>query len=464
MLMDHFVHLGANDALLGELRGFLEKGKGDERVAGSDLFKLCRYAAEGVFEMSVVSIGGSVGTAEVDRRCTTLQLKATAEAETGIPAQEQHLFYQGRLLEDGEILACFATPLERVFEVVHARVPKICVFGGLHAGEALCNGEMFDPSILLWEPLPELAKPCAAAAALEGQLMALGNALEPDRGAWALDWSSGSWEDLPPMSHSLQLFEVVALGGKLYVLGGRSPVGIAALACMFDPASRAWHSLPPMASARHSFAAIGVSGRIYAIGGRGALDEDVAGAEAFDTAGRCWVALPELPVPRHSMAVSTLEGCVYVAGGAHSVDPALAQVSPGQAAAAVEALACGNHGSWMRLPDLAEPRRAAIAVAAVGRLLVAGGTGMFGEALATVEVLDLAASGPWKTLPSMSRPRKNFKATCIEGTVYVLGGGDINLGLASVEALDLRRNIEDAVWAPLPPMSQPRGGFNVMLL
>jgi N-acetylneuraminic acid mutarotase len=60
------------------------------------------------------------------------------------------------------------------------------------------------------------------------------------------------------------------LGGKLYVVGGRSGTAYLKTVEAYDPATNAWTSRPALPTARAALGVGGVSGLIYAVGGRNA--------------------------------------------------------------------------------------------------------------------------------------------------------------------------------------------------
>ena len=111
--------------------------------------------------------------------------------------------------------------------------------------------------------------------------------------------------------------------------------------------------------------------------------------------------------------------------------------------------------AWATLPDMAEKRSGAVAVALPdGRLLVAGG--LAGQTChASVEVLAAACSG-WVAVAAMSALLVFATAGLLpSGRVIVAGGRsatDNALALASVEQWD---PVEDR-WSVLPPMLHAR--------
>lgn len=98
-------------------------------------------------------------------------------------------------------------------------------------------------------------------------------------GAYAQKWSKGA-----PFPDPSEEVYGIAVGGKLYVLGGLGPAWTPkGLVYEYDPAADTWTKMPPMETARHGVAAdfIGnklhvVSGNVQSGGGPAALVETEA--------------------------------------------------------------------------------------------------------------------------------------------------------------------------------------------
>ena len=162
---------------------------------------------------------------------------------------------------------------------------------------------------------------------------------------------------------------------------------------------------------------------------------------------------PPLPAPRAHHALAAFGGeRVVVAGGynENGADPMYqlqkqaVQWVPGSAA-------------WVALPDMAEKRSGAVAVALPdGRLLVAGG-GAGQTYHASAEVLAADGSG-WAAAAAMSGPRTFAAAGLLPSGRVIVAGGKSGAGdaaiLATVEQWD---PVEDR-WSVLPPMLNARLG------
>ena len=115
--------------------------------------------------------------------------------------------------------------------------------------------------------------------------------------------------------------DVVALGGKLYVMGGCGVMGgchgdtAIDEAEVYDPKADGWQPLSSMPTARYCLATAAVAGKVYAIGGVND-DEDFCDAiEAYDSISDAWTRAASLPVARSSHTATVVEGKIYVLGG-----------------------------------------------------------------------------------------------------------------------------------------------------
>jgi N-acetylneuraminic acid mutarotase len=178
---------------------------------------------------------------------------------------------------------------------------------------------------------------------------------------WAFDPSAGGWRNLAPMPAPRAGLGLVAVGDKLYALGGRG--GDAARVFVYDPATDSWSMAKTAMPAPRSGAAVVPLGRdIYVIGG---LDGRAATArvDIYDTETGTWRAGPPLPAPRAGHVAAVLGGRIHVTGG-ESLSPPRTY---------------NDHfvldgGEWTRAAPLPTPRHAAVAAAIDGKLFVIGGS------------------------------------------------------------------------------------------
>ncbi|CAN5291047.1 kelch repeat-containing protein [soil metagenome] len=137
----------------------------------------------------------------------------------------------------------------------------------------------------------------------------------------AYDPEADRWMALRPLPEARNNAAGGVVGGKLYVVGGRSVAGgnLSRLDC-YDPASDSWQTLKPMPEVAAGLSAAVVKEKLYVLGGEGGPTEDgfgevTASCWSYDPKTDDWTAEPGLPTPRHGIAVAAIGDRIYTAGG-----------------------------------------------------------------------------------------------------------------------------------------------------
>lgn len=246
--------------------------------------------------------------------------------------------------------------------------------------------EVFNPTTLQWRDEPALPRGLErfGFAAVNGRLYAAGGysasdplrsagselgeyrrrefePLRPSAEVWSLDPLEGIWQRETAMPGPKASFQLVALGGLLYAIGGEEGTdGV----FVFDPVERSWSVTgAPSEITRRGAAAVAVEGRIYFIGG---VDEGVVTGrvDIFDPESGSWTIGPALPEPRAGHAAAVLDGRIHIVGGrSESLSTTLSSHL------ALDRVA----GIWSEEPPLESPRTDAAMVAINGELMVIGG-------------------------------------------------------------------------------------------
>ena len=185
--------------------------------------------------------------------------------------------------------------------------------------------QVYDIAGNSWQLGPELPQPNnhGMAAAVAGKIYLLGGQYTDDQeGATAvntvyeLDPARGSWVEKARMPTARSGGVAVALGGKIYVAGGRLPRGNDF--AVYDPATDEWEVLPPLPSQRNHITGAAINGRIHIVGGRlgnglSPLKSDAH--EVFDPQTRSWTTAASMPRARSGMNGVMARGCFHVWGG-----------------------------------------------------------------------------------------------------------------------------------------------------
>jgi N-acetylneuraminic acid mutarotase len=166
--------------------------------------------------------------------------------------------------------------------------------------------------------------------ALNGKIYVLGNSalfgLPNFPQAQEFDPATGNWRDLAPLPQGISHLGATTLNGKIYVVGGfgwsahRNPVD---LFLEYDPATDHWQTLARLSIPRGSVGLVAVGGMIHAIAGTGGDNKVVGTHEVFNPATGKWTSAAPLPTPRdHLGNIIVVDGKLHVLGGRTTGYPA----------------------------------------------------------------------------------------------------------------------------------------------
>jgi N-acetylneuraminic acid mutarotase len=225
---------------------------------------------------------------------------------------------------------------------------KWYVMGGYDGPNVQARGivTVYDASTDTWTDKKNMQIPAhhAAAVALNGKIYVFGGFVgrpgtkvwQPIPSAMLYDPETDSWKELAPMPTPRGSAQAVAVGGKIYVIGGAHAnipdkpmteplwVGVPQIVVgtveEYDPATNTWRSRAPMPTGRNHFLAAAVDGKIYAINGRLGTPfvtmSDVTDLlEEYDPATDIWTYKGRSPTRRGDVAGSVYDGKIYVTGG-----------------------------------------------------------------------------------------------------------------------------------------------------
>jgi hypothetical protein len=213
----------------------------------------------------------------------------------------------------------------------------------------------------------------------------------------------------------------------LYVFGGNlNGLSVARSFRFFG--DQGWREIAPMPAPRSQGAAVAIGARVYIVGGTQG-DRLVSPTYVYDTAADRWATAAPLPTPRDHLAATAVDGRVCAIGGR--------KLSLLQNLATFE---CYDPGAdaWQSMPD-APTSRGGLGAATIGsRIFVAGGEqplGTFNE----VDIFD-SATGKWTRGPNLPTSRHGLGVVGVGNTLYVMSGGPTPGAsqTAVCEALDVR--------------------------
>ena len=204
-----------------------------------------------------------------------------------------------------------------------------------YKGHAIAEVWSYDLDLDRYTAAPLLPEPRAGGGlALVGRKLHYFGGLKADRDTdaadhWVFDldaWAAGSanWQDAAPMPDPRNQFSAVAIGSRIYAIGGQynhdSQQLDQARVDIYDAATDTWSRGPDLPKG-HSHGEAGTfvhEGRIVMVGGHTtpaggtkSIDPDILVLEP----GGEWELLGKLPMPLSSPAAAIIGGKLYAAGG-----------------------------------------------------------------------------------------------------------------------------------------------------
>lgn len=138
----------------------------------------------------------------------------------------------------------------------------------------------------------------------------------------ALHVETSKWHVMATMNTRRRMCASVICHGRLFVLGGLSPSGLALRSVevfeMVAPFVMLAGATLPLA--RHSHAAVAIDAFVYVLGGNDDEDAATSTVMCFDTIALTWTDAPAMLVARSDFSAAAFEGHIYVCGGA-SIGP-----------------------------------------------------------------------------------------------------------------------------------------------
>jgi N-acetylneuraminic acid mutarotase len=246
----------------------------------------------------------------------------------------------------------------------------------------------------------------------------------PERTMYVYDPATDSWSTGPSLPLAYSAVEnpaVTSLNGKLYIFGGSTDAfsGAVATAAVYDPATSSWTMLPSMTTARGGVTAKAVGGKIYVVGGMDAAGASLASVEVFDPATNSWSSAAPMQTRRDNPGSAVLDGKLYVFGGrTRNADGATLNGT----LSSVEMYDPATN-EWTPRAAMPTGRRTFAVGTLDGRAQVMGGERtVTGETFIQNEEYD-PVSNSWRVLEQMVTARHGTAAGTINGFVYVVGGG-----------------------------------------
>jgi N-acetylneuraminic acid mutarotase len=260
------------------------------------------------------------------------------------------------------------------------------------------------------------------------------------------------WAAAAPLAiGATQETAVVAVDGKIYILGGFNNLTITDAVQIFDTATCTYAAGPPLPKAVHHVNAAVVDGAII-VGGalEGGNFTAIGDTWSWNPATDAdWAIRASLPLgsQRGASVAGAIDGKLYIAGGFRAgtavvdvdvYDPVLDTWTPEMALPAARDHGCGG------VID--------------GKLYVAGGR-MASIPSTTTTTFELAPGTPWATKAAMPTARGGTACGVIDDRLIVVGGeGNPNAGNGVFPQVEAYSATDDE-WETLTPMPTPRHGM-----
>ncbi len=261
------------------------------------------------------------------------------------------------------------------------------------------------------------------------------------------------WVARAPMPLPRREFATAMLNGRVYVLGGGDtqagtiPAPATATVQVYDPATNAWTSGTDMPTAVYNHAAAALGGKIYVVGGRTDHAPGIATLQVYDPVAGTWSTAADLPASVDGLAATAAGGLLYALGGSGG----------GSKTASVSAYDPATN-LWTARANLLSPASNLAAVTVNDAPLVLGGYGSASDTgyFRLAQQYD-AGTNAWTQRTDMIQPRSDFAAALIGTTVYVAGGGNWDPALPDLAVYDVTGDSWSAK-TPMPvDLAWPRG-------
>ena len=107
---------------------------------------------------------------------------------------------------------------------------------------------------------------------------------------------------------------VVSAEEHIYVIGGKS-MYVLSSASRFNPHNNTWEEVASLNEGRYRAFGAAMGGKIYVAGGRNQGGESMSSCEVYNPTSDEWQLMPSLKVPRCNASMVCCEGRLYVLGG-----------------------------------------------------------------------------------------------------------------------------------------------------
>jgi hypothetical protein len=321
----------------------------------------------------------------------------------------------GRSVDGREVLARLGSPLDVTAQAPGDAFPESIWAAQYAEGGPGAPVAVIEPISAIergWRELPSTALPRQEVSFVQadGKLYLAGGGTQHQ----VYDPATRTWRDVAPLPERLDHIQGVAIGRKIYYVGGLRdwPSPHVSSVYVYDTASDRFSRGAPMSRGRGAGGVVAHEAKVYYAGGLND-GEAVRWLDVYDPATDSWARLPDMPRARDHFQAVVVDGTLYAIGGR--------QGPLGSELGETDAYGLDD-GVWRRgLAPIPTPRGGFAAAALGGRIYVIGGETP-GGALGTVEAYDIRTD-TWRTADPMPTARHGIQAAVCAGGIYIAGGG-----------------------------------------
>jgi DNA-binding CsgD family transcriptional regulator len=264
---------------------------------------------------------------------------------------------------------------------------------------------------------------------------------------------AGRWEGKAPLPLARSGLALVDYDNRIYAIAGETQDGVSGIMERYDPGSDSWESLTPKPTQARDVQAAAVGGRIYVPGGRLASGEVSDRLEIYDPDRNTWQSGPSLPAPRSAYGLAAFEGKLYLFGGwdGERYVPTVYEFDP-------EAYA------WVERSQMPYAAGSLGIVVAGGKIHVLGGydgVKARDDHYQYAPDQDEAGGDPWHPLAALPQARYAMGVANVADIIYIMGGnGNNDKPLPYLEYI-----LPDDSWDVLAPIESQHwadGGLTII--
>ena len=262
-----------------------------------------------------------------------------------------------------------------------------------------------------------------AAVALGGQIYVVGGRLAGNQISTAFeryDPATDTWETLASYPFPVWRATAAVADGKIFVFGGYQsinpfPFNPSNKVHAYDPTSNVWTQRTDMLSARGAAAAVALNGNIHLIGG--GANTALTTHHIYFPVSDSWTTEANLSQARSGLTANVLDGKIYACGGYFLSGGVISRNTMERYDPA--------SGNWSFVNEMPIARLGLSSAVANGKLYVFGGETNGAVPTKTLEYRP--TTDTWKQMVTIPEPVNFAGAAAVNDTIYLMGGGAVNL-------------------------------------